>query len=152
MQNVFPWLKDSSPGNLLLETATLKIWSLQAAIQFFTTPPSIISLTCPKNFFYFMLLFELPCALWLPSLLYISIKQLSESPKQLSLLSFKSPGIQEHLECAACIEASRRQFDILYLNSSRFLVSRSRRSRDSRSHNVCMYVCLSVCLYVTNIN
>ena len=33
-----------------------------------------------------------------------------------------------------------------------FLVSRSRRSRDSRSHNVCMYVCMyvcmSVCLYV----
>ena len=29
-----------------------------------------------------------------------------------------------------------------------FSVSRSRRSRDSGSHNVCMYVCLYVCLYV----
>ena len=30
-----------------------------------------------------------------------------------------------------------------------FLVSRSRRSRDSRSHNVCMYVCLYVCMSQT---
>ena len=30
-----------------------------------------------------------------------------------------------------------------------FLVSRSRRSRDSRSHNVCMFVCLYVCMSQT---
>ena len=38
MQKPCLWLKLSSPGKLLLDSVTLKVWSMQAAMQVFFSP------------------------------------------------------------------------------------------------------------------
>ena len=50
MQKPCLWLKLSSPGKLLLDGVTLKVWSMQAAMQVFVSPWSFTVLYFPAKY------------------------------------------------------------------------------------------------------